>query len=122
MAKLNEAVNASIHEERMLDPKTYRVHGIWAICNARLSLVDNECIAWINPDSIKLDAYGENKLERTFDIMPSFTFTFTLDELRQYQLEPITLAKFMENANMNKSRIQDNLRQYLRWVNGNESK
>ena len=124
MAKLNADINDAVHKERMFDPARYHVQGKWAICDARLSLVDDECIFWVvdNEDDAKIEfpVYWEKQEEKglSFGMFPSFTTTQAISNLRDYQLEPIPLAKFMADRYEYNGRIQGNTHQYLKWVNG----
>jgi hypothetical protein len=126
MAKLNEDINLSIHKERPFDPTTYRTHDKWAICDTRLSLVDDECIYYAvdgeDDKSITLNIYGESIVDGKgfISCFPAFTSTQDIAHLRSYMLDPIPLAKFMAGRFDYNSRIKNNTHHYCAWVGSGE--
>jgi hypothetical protein len=126
MAKLNEDINLSLHKERPFDPTTYRTHNKWAICDTRLSLVDDECIYYAVDGEcdkcITLDIYGESCEDGKgfISIFPAFTSMQDIAHLRSYMLDPITLAEFMAGRYKYNGRIQGNTHHYCKWVEGGE--
>jgi hypothetical protein len=126
MVKLNEDVNKGIHEDRMFDPATYKVNSKWAVCDQRLSLVDDECIYYAvdgeDDKCIVLDIYGESMKdsEGWSSTFPAFTTTQDIAHLRSYMLDPIPLAKFMAQRFDCNSRIRGNTCHYCKWVEKGE--
>lgn len=124
MAKINEDVNIGIHRDKMFDPTTYKVDSKWAVCDQRLSLVDDECIYFAvdgeDDKCITLDIYGQSceDGEGFISIFPAFTTTQDIAHLRSYMLDPIPLAKFMGQRFDYNSRIQGNTYRYCAWVGG----
>ena len=116
MAKLNKAVNESVHKGK-LDNFTYSVHGRHALIKTPITAIIEE--DFVGSEISKSVTWWVYKAETCkdgsmlCDCVPTYEATIILKELENYLGEPTTLAEFTKGRRGYNARIKVNERLWL---------
>lgn len=116
--KLNSTLNSFMHEKIQDSPKDalYEVHGKLAIMrHPKECVIDDEFVG--HDIKNKITFYIYKSQSNTHECFPSYEVTLTLQELKTYLQNSITLAEFTKDRRGYNSRIRANEAEWIKYLN-----